>query len=318
MLQVSRISKSYGVDTILERVSFVVNHGERIGLVGPNGCGKTTLLRIIAGNESADDGHVGINPSVILGYLPQGLRHIPNQTVSEYIHSGVQDWEFARQEVERLARQMADDPRLLDAYTSALSRWDALGGYAIENRIEKIMAGLGLATVHQGAMLDTLSGGQRTRIGLARILLIEPDLLLLDEPTNHLDIDALEWLEQFMRDYRGAAIIVSHDATFLDRTVTRILELDIKLIRFANTLEIIPCMWVPNLANAQNNLKIGKINKSRSNDSNARQGTCGAWQNFARAARLTPVINLPKVFLPTAAWKQCAAQNKSRNASSIY
>lgn len=226
MLQLSNISKVYGSEAILKEISFIVNRGERVGLVGPNGCGKTTLLRIIAGVEPADRGSVTLDPYIALGYLPQGLMFTPNQTVNEYIRSGLRDWALAQEAVEKLAAQVAQNTRFLDAYGQALSRFETLGGYAVEQRIEKIRTGLGLAGVDLKAPLETLSGGQRTRLGLARILLVEPNLLLLDEPTNHLDIDALEWLEQFMRDYRGAAILVSHDATFLDRTVTRILALD--------------------------------------------------------------------------------------------
>jgi ATP-binding cassette, subfamily F, member 3 len=225
MLQLSRLSKSYAAQTILDDVSFVVNAGERVGLIGANGCGKTTLLRIIAGQEQPDRGVVSVHASV--GYLPQGIALDDARTIGAYIRAGIAEYDDARQKIETLAAQMAhaSSEKLLGEYGVAFARFDALGGYAIEHRIEEILAGLQLAT-SQETPITQLSGGQRTRVGLARLLVADPDLLLLDEPTNHLDITALEWLEKFLRDYRGAAIIVSHDWAFLDATVARILELD--------------------------------------------------------------------------------------------
>lgn len=223
MLQLTHVSKSYGAQTILDDVSFVVNAGERVGLVGPNGCGKTTLLRIIAGQAQPDRGVVSLRASV--GYLPQGIALDDARTVGEYVRAGVTEYDEARARVEALAAQLAQSPELIAQYGEAVARFEALGGYAVEHRIEEILAGLGL-DVPQDALIAKLSGGQRTRVGLACLLLAEPNLLLLDEPTNHLDIDALEWLERFLADYRGAAIIVSHDWAFLDATISRILELD--------------------------------------------------------------------------------------------
>ena len=230
MLQVSHISKSYGVQTILDDISFIVNRGERVGLVGPNGCGKTTLLRVIVGHETPDSGYTRRDASTTIGYLPQGLPFTSDRTIGEHLRSGISGLEMARQEVEQLAAQMAKDasPQIVQAYGEAFARFESLGGYGVEHRMEEILAGLGLDAIDPATPLDQLSGGQRTRVGLARLLLAEPGLLILDEPTNHLDIQALEWLERFLRDYEGAAIIVSHDWTFLDATVTRILELDEK------------------------------------------------------------------------------------------
>ncbi len=228
MLRVVKVSKSYGAHAVLDEVSFILNRGDRVGLIGPNGCGKTTLLQIIAGLEAADAGYTSLGEAETLGYLPQGLESVVDQTVSEYLWSGLTALATARQQVEFLAGRMRgdDSPDLLQEYGQALARFEALGGYAIDHRIETILAGLGF----EGAVLQTrlalLSGGQRTRLGLARLLLQEPTVLVLDEPTNHLDIGALEWLEQLLKRYAGAAIVVSHDITFLDATVSRILELD--------------------------------------------------------------------------------------------
>ncbi len=225
MLQVSHLKKSYNIQTILDDVSFIVNAGERVGLIGANGCGKTTLLRIIASVEKPESGTVNVRAS--LGYLAQGIALDDARTIGAYMRDGIPGFDATRAQVEALAAQMAQlsSQDLLAQYAQAMEQFDALGGYVIEPRIEEILAGLGL-DAPQDMRLDQLSGGQRTRVGLARLLLAEPQILLLDEPTNHLDIDALEWLERFLARYRGAALIVSHDWTFLDATVTRILELD--------------------------------------------------------------------------------------------
>ena len=231
MLQLSHLTKSYAAQTILDDVSFVVNAGERVGLIGANGCGKTTLLRIIAGQEQPDRGVASVRASV--GYLPQGIALDDTRTIGTYIRSGIVEYDEARQKIEILAAQMAraSSEKVIAEYGEAFARFDALGGYAVEHRIEEILAGLGLGLVTQDAPIAKLSGGQRTRVGLARLLIAKPALLLLDEPTNNLDIAALEWLERFLASYRGAAIIVSHDWVFLDTTVSRILELDDKTHR---------------------------------------------------------------------------------------
>ncbi len=228
LLQVSHVNKLYAAQTILEDVSFIVNAGDRVGLVGPNGSGKTTLLRIITGGESADSGYARVESSATLGYLPQGLLLASRQKVGEHLRSGIVGLDAARRQVEQLAERMSTDasPEVVQAYGEAFASFEALGGYDVEHRTEEILAGLGLNSLDPHTPLETLSGGQRTRVGLARLLLANPNLLILDEPTNHLDIQALEWLEKFLAGYAGAAIIVSHDWTFLDATVSRILELD--------------------------------------------------------------------------------------------
>jgi len=238
VLYVNRISKRYGAQPILEEISFVVNPGERVGLIGPNGGGKTTLLRILAGLEGPDAGSVSLAPTATRGYLPQGLELDTSRTVGEEVRAGIPGWEAARREVERWTAQMgaaggAEVQAALAAYGEALTRFEALGGYDVEHRTTAVLAGLGLSAVFPDTPIGRLSGGQRTRVGLARLLLAQPTLLLLDEPTNHLDIGALEWLEGFLATYKGAALIVSHDRTFLDRTVRRILELDEQTHRLA-------------------------------------------------------------------------------------
>ena len=229
MLQLTNISKSYAAQPVLEDVSFIVNPGEHVGLIGPNGSGKTTLLRIIIGQEQPDRGRAVVDAHATIGYLAQGIAPDSANTVGAYLRAGIAGFDDARRQVELLAAQMATKPTddVLAAYGVAIARFEALGGYAVEHRLESILTGLGLA-VPMETPLAELSGGQRARVGLARALIAEPNLLLLDEPTNHLDIAALEWLEQFIVNYAGAAIIISHDWAFLDATVSRILELDDK------------------------------------------------------------------------------------------
>ena len=231
MLNVHEISKYYGAQIVLDGISFTLNRGEHAGLVGPNGCGKSTLLKILAGQEIADAGSFTLTPGAIIGFLPQGLPLDENKTGAELIREGVRGWEQSRRDIDRLPAGISglrgrEQETTLDEYGRALQRFESLGGYALENRAEKVAAGLGLTADTLKRQARALSGGERTRVGLGRILLSAPDLLLLDEPSNHLDIEALAWLEGFLASYKGAVLLVSHDRVFLDRAVTHILALD--------------------------------------------------------------------------------------------
>ena len=230
MLTVSDLSRRYGEYPILERVSFVVNPRDRIGLVGPNGAGKSTLLAILAGELEADAGAVTMTPGARLGHLPQGFADLPGGTLAGLLDVPTGGLLAARDAVERSTAALAeggedDLDAALAAYDAALAAFEALGGFAAVDELRAFLAALGLEDVPFETPLGALSGGQKTRAGLAALLASRPDILLLDEPTNHLDLDALAWLRDFIKGYRGAVLIVSHDRAFLDETVTTIFEL---------------------------------------------------------------------------------------------
>jgi ATP-binding cassette subfamily F protein 3 len=232
MLTVHSLSKSYGIDTIFKDVSFTLNSGERLGLVGPNGCGKTTLLRILAGAERPDSGSYQFNPPGLrLGYLPQGLTPAPGDTLSSFISKMTGDLLSSEARLEELAAALAatpDNTRLHTEYDETLARMQTAA--QLQGQVSEALGALGLGELLLETPVMSLSGGQKTRLALAGVLLSSPQLLLLDEPTNHLDIDMLEWLEDWLvsspltRD--AAVLIVSHDRVFLDQTVTGILEID--------------------------------------------------------------------------------------------
>jgi ATP-binding cassette subfamily F protein 3 len=230
MLHVSDLAKRYADTLLFGQVNFTVNSGERIALIGPNGSGKSTLLRILMRQESADRGSVRFDvPISRIGYLPQGLVYDDALRVRDILMEPSHDASVWLAELESLslALSSADDiqqPALEQAYALALER---VSGTSVlhSHEIESILGGLGLSDVDAETPIGRLSGGQKTRLGLARLLLQQPEMLLLDEPTNHLDITALEWLERYLAQYRGAMLIVSHDRTFLENTVHSVFEL---------------------------------------------------------------------------------------------
>jgi ATPase subunit of ABC transporter with duplicated ATPase domains len=230
MLQIQNLHKSYGTATVLAGVQLIVNGGEHVGLIGPNGSGKSTLLRCVLGQEQPDSGTVTFSPpDLVIGYLPQSFDDLGDRSVGEVIATAQADWLSAEAALQHAAEALgsaSNTDDALAAYDAALSRYEALGGYEREHRATAVLEGLGLGGIDSSTPAMALSGGQKTRLGLATLLLREPHLLLLDEPTNHLDVTALEWLESFVQSYPHAVLIVSHDRAFLDRTVTRILALD--------------------------------------------------------------------------------------------
>lgn len=225
MFSIHQVSKSFDLTPLFENVTFSLNPGERVGLIGPNGCGKTTLLRILVGEERPDAGHVQRPADIHLGYLRQGFELDPLATLGQVIGQATGNAAALETELSAVAQALTErstEPGLQQRYDSLLNRiaWSE-GGQAAT-----ILNHLGLDGVDPSLPCRALSGGQKTRLMLALVLLGQPDLLLLDEPTNHLDIAMLEWLEGWLADFPGAVLIVSHDRTFLDRTVTRILEID--------------------------------------------------------------------------------------------
>ena len=232
MLQAVNISKRYGSEVVLEDVSFVVNPGERAGLIGANGCGKSTLLRIAARLESPDEGRMVLGSGSSTALLPQGFEADTSQTLGAVVRRGLADHGEALSALQSIERQMTNAAgakldALIEEYGRVYDVFEVQGGYDIELRIAAVLEGTRSRDRTGGhTPISVLSGGQRTRAGLAGVIASEPTVLLLDEPTNHLDVDALEWLESWLSAYEGAALIVSHDRTFLDGAVTRILELN--------------------------------------------------------------------------------------------
>jgi macrolide transport system ATP-binding/permease protein len=215
---------------VLRDASFVLNAGEKIGLVGENGVGKSTLLRIIAGEASQDTGEVVVPRGITLGYLSQASPIVPGQTVAGLLASSNRLLDEAAKEMRRLEAELAmasavDYDRKLAEYGDVSDSFDRLGGYDLERRTQLVLEGLGLAGVSRDRDAATLSGGEKRRLALAALLLGSPDVLLLDEPTNHLDFSALGWLESYVAQYPGSAIIISHDRRFLNVIVQRIFEL---------------------------------------------------------------------------------------------
>jgi len=229
MLAVHNISKSYGIAPVLVDISFNLNAGEKMGLVGPNGCGKSTLLRILSGQETADAGTFSMLAEAKgqPGYLPQMLEADARETLYGYMQKLYGDLPLLNQELQDLAARLAVNPRqdaLQERYDAVLEQIGALS--AAQSSLQATLATFDLAGLPDDLPVTALSGGQKTRLGLARLLLSEPRLLLLDEPTNHLDLSMLEWLENWLRRSTAAVLIVSHDRVFMDRTVTSILEID--------------------------------------------------------------------------------------------
>jgi ATP-binding cassette subfamily F protein 3 len=227
VIQLDGIRKGYGGRELCRDVSWRLGSGERVGLVGPNGVGKTTVCRILAGLEEPDAGVVSRARTTTVGYLPQDVAASTEESVLAEALGGFEDvWRLER-EMERVAGALAEtrDDALTARYGELAHRFEALGGYRLETEAKAILGGLGFVPSELARPLTEFSGGWRMRAALARLLLLRPSLLLLDEPTNHLDLESLAWLESFLGDYDGTVVVVSHDRYFLNRMVTSIAEL---------------------------------------------------------------------------------------------
>lgn len=233
VLKISGLSKSFGITTVFENVSFEVRSGERIGLVGANGAGKTTLLKCIMGAEEADKGSVKASDGAIIGYLRQDFNYT-SHTIREEMEDAWKDVLYYKDRMETLARELESsksDEKLVAAYGRAEARFEFLGGYDYESTTRKILTGLGFSDDDWDRDIRSFSGGQKVRINLAAAFVRHPDFLLLDEPTNHLDMGMLEWLEEYLRSYKGGILMISHDRYFLDGAATGIIDLENHHIR---------------------------------------------------------------------------------------
>lgn len=225
-----KVSKTWGGTPVIRQMSLEIREGDRIGLVGPNGCGKTTMLKLLDGSETPDTGTVHWKKGSRTALLAQIADFGPAVTASEVLREAFAELYRMRERMEELESTMAStDPetagKALDEYGALQDAFAAKGGYETDASLSRVANGLGIARLLP-LPFASLSGGERTKVCLGRILLQEPDLLLLDEPTNHLDLNAVEWLESYMQTYRGSVLIVSHDRYFLDRVVTKIVDLE--------------------------------------------------------------------------------------------
>lgn len=227
VLKINGLSKSFGIKTVFENVSFEVRSGERIGLVGANGAGKTTLLRCLMGQEDYDKGSVSTSPGAVIGYLRQDFNY-ESQTLREEMELAWKDVLYYKDKLAELARKLetSHDEELVAAYGRTEERFEYLGGYDYEATTRKILTGLGFSDADWDRDIHGFSGGQKVRINLAAAFVRHPDFLFLDEPTNHLDMGMLEWLEEYLRSYRGGILMASHDRYFLDATTTGIIDLE--------------------------------------------------------------------------------------------
>ena len=233
VLKINGLSKSFGIKTVFENVSFDVRSGERIGLVGANGAGKTTLLKCIMGAEEYDKGSVKASNGSIIGYLRQDFNYT-SHTIREEMEEAWKDVLHYKNKMEELSKALEshqDDEALVNQYGKVEERFEFLGGYDYESTTRKILTGLGFADADWDRDIHSFSGGQKVRINLAAAFVRHPDFLLLDEPTNHLDMNMLEWLEDYLRSYKGGILMISHDRYFLDAAATGIIDLENHHIR---------------------------------------------------------------------------------------
>lgn len=229
VVSAKELTKAYGTDVILDRVSFAINSGDRVGIIGVNGAGKTTLLKMLTGEMSYESGDFFIAADTQIGYLKQDGGFNSEKTVIEEVEAILGHFPEMEREMENLLVQIeenVEDHKLLERYDALQEEYKNRGGYTYKSEMTGVLSSMAFKEDSYHKKISTLSGGERTRLALACLLLRKPDILFLDEPTNHLDIGTLKWLEQYLKNYKGTIVVVSHDRYFLDQTVNRIFEID--------------------------------------------------------------------------------------------
>ena len=228
-IQVNGLVKSFEVGhNVLDGLTFQIDQGERVGLLGRNGAGKTTLFKILTREIDYDEGQVTVGQGRRMGLISQIPVYPAGYTVEDVLRSAFARLQKLAEEMERLAARMAEgetDPAVLKRYGALSEKFEVFGGYDTDVAVNKIANGLSISREMRGQLFDSLSGGEKTRVNLGRLILEDTDILLLDEPTNHLDLHATEWLEEYIRGFRGTVVAISHDRYFLDRVVTRVIEI---------------------------------------------------------------------------------------------
>ena len=221
-INISKVSKSFGFDIVLNNIDITVKKGEKVALIGTNGCGKSTILKIIAGKESIDSGTLSIRNNISIGYLSQ-IPEENNILVKDYLNSAFKEILELKEKLTKYEEKLlTDDYKIITKYINIQEKFSSIGGYEYETKIQKILPVFNITNEMLERNYNTLSGGEKTIISLIRLLLQEPDILLLDEPTNHLDINKMIWLEKTLKNYKGTIVLVSHDRYFLDNIVNKI------------------------------------------------------------------------------------------------
>ena len=229
VLSCKNICKSYGINTILKDITFSINEGDKVGIIGSNGEGKTTLFKILSKELSQDEGEVFIDKNKSLGYLAQHLALDSCNTIYDEMLSVFEDLQKLENKIKDLELKMNEPydeknasyhEKIIKDYGTAQDLYENRGGYTYKGEISRVIKGLGFTEDDFNKLISTLSGGQKTRVALCKLLLLKPDILLLDEPTNHLDLEAIEWLEEYLKTYKGTVIVISHDRFFLDSVTT--------------------------------------------------------------------------------------------------
>lgn len=232
MIRLDNISKQNGHQILFIEASAALQRGEKVGLVGPNGAGKTTLFRMITGRELPDEGQVAVDRGVTIGYFSQDVGEMSGRSAVSEVMDGAGPVSAVAAELKELEAAMADPDRademeaIIEQYGEVQHRFEELDGYALEGRAREVLAGLSFSQEMMEGDVGALSGGWKMRVALARILLMRPDAMLLDEPSNHLDLESLIWLEEFLKGYEGVLLMTSHDREFMNRIVTKIVEID--------------------------------------------------------------------------------------------